>query len=668
MMSSFFKPARGARRKVAGASLALGLTQLLGVSPLLALTPVAAQPAPASPAQQATTQETPARQVPQVQGGDPASKLENVDLKVTTGPLNISQGGIVSVTTSPLSAEFRQKYTFHELALVERGSTYVHVGHHNYVPLTQYGGMVRDLKQQGNVRENPDGSLTFTLVVPAHVVEAPEGTLFDTVLTYYPSNEYAPDPLTWSNRRITRTPTDVVQDAKPTKTTYLFSSPSIEHPEEDTTLTVEGFHILSKSTFWGPEGPAVLTLYEVDPVTGQGIGSPVFMQNLNYTRCNQYCDSFLNDHFSTAITIPGGTLKAGRLYRIGFYGGGYPGPGSEEYPGAWMTDVADFIPVGTPEQDAAPTSIYVSGDKMSPYRENNTLKVTVLGLPPHTKGYYRFSLQPIDDHGRPTGQKSWEKVIPAESIQKGRTAQTLSLPGYALNFEVAYRLFVEKVTPNQGDAVDSVEQVASKDLDLDISQEREMEAARKWIVNRQILPGYPTDRDWESVNRRSVTVALYRLAGAPQVELPAVSPYTDITPDDPDYTAIIWARQRGITFGWVDGRFHPNEPLSDRSTAAFLYRYQRSQGEASPSLPTSPSLPDSNPKKQKHFPLSSHWRLWISPETAFSRESRWAIEQRIWGYMPDQGYFYESFDGFKMSYRQVAVMLYRMEHGGSHLR
>lgn len=102
-MSSFFKPARGTHRRVAGASLALGL------SPLLALTPVAAQAAPASPVntQQATTQETPARQVPRVQGDDPTSELENVDLKVTTGPLNISQGGIVSVTTSPLSAEFR---------------------------------------------------------------------------------------------------------------------------------------------------------------------------------------------------------------------------------------------------------------------------------------------------------------------------------------------------------------------------------------------------------------------------------------------------------------------------------------------------------------------------------------------------------------------------------
>ena len=45
-MSSFFKPPHGTHRKVVGVSLALGLT------PLLALTPVAAQAAPASPAQQ----------------------------------------------------------------------------------------------------------------------------------------------------------------------------------------------------------------------------------------------------------------------------------------------------------------------------------------------------------------------------------------------------------------------------------------------------------------------------------------------------------------------------------------------------------------------------------------------------------------------------------------
>ena len=75
-----------------------------------------------------------------------------------------------------------------------------------------------------------------------------------------------------------------------------------------------------------------------------------------------------------------------------------------------------------------------------------------------------------------------------------------------------------------------------------------------------------------------MTVALYRLAGAPQVELPAASPYTDITPDDPDYTAIIWARQRGITFGWVDGRFHPNEPLRTVPRLRSSTGIKRSQG------------------------------------------------------------------------------------------
>ena len=91
----------------------------------------------------------------------------NVQLKVDSGTLNISQGGTVSVTTSPLSAEFRKKYTFHELALVERGSVYVYAEHNIYAPLDEYGGMLKDLDHQ--VRENPDGSLTYTFKVPPAV-------------------------------------------------------------------------------------------------------------------------------------------------------------------------------------------------------------------------------------------------------------------------------------------------------------------------------------------------------------------------------------------------------------------------------------------------------------------------------------------------------------------
>lgn len=34
-------------------------------------------------------------------------------MKLTSGTLNISEGGTVSVTTAPLSAEFRAKYTLY---------------------------------------------------------------------------------------------------------------------------------------------------------------------------------------------------------------------------------------------------------------------------------------------------------------------------------------------------------------------------------------------------------------------------------------------------------------------------------------------------------------------------------------------------------------------------
>ena len=92
------------------------------------------------------------------------------------------------------------------------------------------------------------------------------------------------------------------------------------------------------------------------------------------------------------------------------------------------------------------------------------------------------------------------------------------------------------------------------------------------------------------MTRRDLTVALYMLAGSPKVELPATSPYPDVQPNDPDYAAIVWARQQSITFGWIDGNFHPDAQLSTRSIVAFLYRYQRSRGKVSAQLCRLPRL------------------------------------------------------------------------------
>jgi len=124
MMSSFFKPARGTRRKVAGASLVLGL------SPLLALTPVAAQPAPASPAQQADTQQA-ALQAAPVQNEPAQNEPARGDkqdaslptLRISSGSLDILRGGTVHVEGTGLSPEFLAHHELRSLTIAPKGSS-----------------------------------------------------------------------------------------------------------------------------------------------------------------------------------------------------------------------------------------------------------------------------------------------------------------------------------------------------------------------------------------------------------------------------------------------------------------------------------------------------------------------------------------------------------------
>ena len=174
------------------------------------------------------------------------------------------------------------------------------------------------------------------------------------------------------------------------------------------------------------------------------------------------------------------------------------------------------------------------------------------------------------------------------------------------------------------------------------------------------------------LSRRDVTVALYRLAGAPHAELPATSPYADVAPNDPDYAAYIWARQKGITFGWADGKFHPEAALSTRSAVAFLYRYQRMVAPAP--APESSSVPSSSVPKNSSVPgdspvrvSRSHWSDYGRTDTAFWRESLWATQQFIWGYKDYDHRYAEGFSSDAVSSSEFSVMLYRMAHGGSRL-
>ena len=609
----------------------------------------------------------------------PAS--DEVRLRVTSGTLNISEGGTVSVTTAPLSAEFRKKYTLFEFGIVERGKDYEWSSYGSKLPEAQYGKRVATLRNQGKVHENPDGSITFTFDVRKQIFDVPEGTLFDVVLTFYPSDEAEPD-LRWesTDRRLTaRASLPVVRDPEPVQPTYRYSISAIDKPWQDTTLTVEGYHILDPHAVGGHESVAHLTLYEADPATGKIMGRPVFSDIIPLTSCGQLCGGFHNRYFSTEMTIPAGTLKPGRLYMIGIYGSNLPRPGEEEYSGSLLTSVAEFLPVRStqpnPDQPVARPDLYILNKRISPYQEMNTLTARVSNLPKLTDGHYRFSVQATDDSGEPTGEKALEQVIPAEHLLNGSTDEKLNIPGSALNYEGSYRVVLEKVIPGKDGAADAVEQVTSEGLELFVSYTAEREAAVEWVKQQVLL-----DEHKAVLSRRDVTVALYHLAGAPHVELPATSPYADVTPDDPDYTAYIWARQKGITFGWVDGKFHPEANLSIASTVAFLYRYQRALAPASSpessSLPSS-SVPKSDTSDSSNVPEESptrdsrsrvHWPEYERMDTAFWRESLWATQQIIWGYAEYYRGHGENFSSDTVSSWEFSLMLYRMEHGGSRLK
>lgn len=76
-----------------------------------------------------------------------------------------------------------------------------------------------------------------------------------------------------------------------------------------------------------------------------------------------------------------------------------------------------------------------------------------------------------------------------------------------------------------------------------------------------------------SVTRGQLVRMLYRMAGSPTVkDLPKTSPYKDVPTTDPNYAAYIWAADAGITSGWDDGLFHPDDYATRHTLAAFLYR------------------------------------------------------------------------------------------------
>lgn len=99
----------------------------------------------------------------------------------------------------------------------------------------------------------------------------------------------------------------------------------------------------------------------------------------------------------------------------------------------------------------------------------------------------------------------------------------------------------------------------------------------EWIASRGITHGYNdgTFRPTQNIERGAVAAYFYRLAGSPTVILPEHSPFSDVPEDHPFYKEIVWLHRMGITRGYEDGTFRPGDPVNRDAVAAFIYRAEQ---------------------------------------------------------------------------------------------
>lgn len=163
-----------------------------------------------------------------------------------------------------------------------------------------------------------------------------------------------------------------------------------------------------------------------------------------------------------------------------------------------------------------------------------------------------------------------------------------------------------------------------------------------WLSNSGITTGYPDGsfRPQESVQRDAMAAFLFRKAGSPAGFVPpAISPFRDLAPGDTFYKEITWLASKRITTGYDDGTFRPGTPVSRDAMAAFLYRYATTLAGA-PAYPAPATAPFSD----------------VRPGDAFHREVSWAHAAGITTGYPDGSFR----PGAPVSREAMAAFLYRL--------
>ncbi|GAB3529058.1 chitobiase/beta-hexosaminidase C-terminal domain-containing protein [Arthrobacter monumenti] len=159
----------------------------------------------------------------------------------------------------------------------------------------------------------------------------------------------------------------------------------------------------------------------------------------------------------------------------------------------------------------------------------------------------------------------------------------------------------------------------------DVSSETMWKTQIDWAVEQGITTGWKdgTFRPYADTNRDAMAAFLYRLAGSPDFDAPAESPFVDYDSDSLFYKEVTWLYSQGITKGWTGGpldktvEYRPFTPITRDAMAAFIYRFATAKGDTF----DGPAPGYKGPAKSPFVDYS--------PDNLFYDEVSWLAEQGI---------------------------------------
>jgi hypothetical protein len=110
---------------------------------------------------------------------------------------------------------------------------------------------------------------------------------------------------------------------------------------------------------------------------------------------------------------------------------------------------------------------------------------------------------------------------------------------------------------------------------VDVPPDHPFATSIRWMVTTGRSFGFSdgTYRPVECVTRQALAAFLHREAGAPSGPFPDPG-FVDVPPDHLFASEIAWLAASGITTGYHDGAFRPDECVTRQTAAAFLFRSQ----------------------------------------------------------------------------------------------